>query len=205
MRTLIQVQSIPPRTPPEPVEWFGPMPPIGSEMTIVGVKHEVVKYSYDAEYAMPTLMPTCDYGNCESHTGKPCARGHESPYDCPLRANPSPLGSMRCTQLTIHLKPKHREPEGDLIASLIKGQTVKQDIRFPLFSFPGRQGLAAQRQVADIERTGIPDNGITLRNQGCSGPSELWFVPLCVNLNCKNQGECICKPTIVPIHPQSHE
>jgi hypothetical protein len=26
------------------------MPPIGSEMTIVGVKHEVVKYSYDVEY-----------------------------------------------------------------------------------------------------------------------------------------------------------
>lgn len=107
MRTLIQVQSIPPRTPPQPVEWFGPMPPIGSEMTIVGVKHEVVKYSYDVEYdisvdqAMPQSRAAID----------------------------APYGYMRCTQLTIHLKPKHREPEGNVIASLIgeigNGQAVK--------------------------------------------------------------------------------
>ena len=108
VRTLIQVQSIPPRKPPQPVEWVGPMPAIGSEMTIVGVKHEVVKYSYDVEYdisvdqAMPQSRAAID----------------------------APYGYMRCTQLTIHLKPKHREPEGDLIAGLIGGISASRTVKW---------------------------------------------------------------------------
>lgn len=119
MRTLIQVQSIPPRTPPQPVEWFGPMPPIGSEMTIVGVKHEVVKYSYDVEYDISE--------RAVGVVADEPAYYHDLHTVTLIPSNP--LGSMRCTQLIIHLKPKHREPEGDLIATLIggigKGQVVK--------------------------------------------------------------------------------
>ena len=70
------------------------MPPIGSEMTIVGVRaHEVVKYSYDVEYdiSVDQAMP-------------PSKAAIDQPY-----------GYMRCTQLIIHLKPKH----GNLRAMLL--------------------------------------------------------------------------------------
>ena len=81
VRTLIQVQSIPPRTPPQPVEWFGPMPPIGSEMTIVGVKHEVVKYNYDVEYdiSVDQAMPKSGAAT-EPHYGYMRCTGTESGY-----------------------------------------------------------------------------------------------------------------------------
>jgi len=136
MRTLIQVQSIPPRVPPQPVEWFGPMPPIGSEMTIVGVKHEVVKYSYDVDYDISVDQAMPQSGSA---------------------IDPPHYGYMRCTQLTIHLKPKHREPEGDLIASLIgEGSTGFRLHKEMLDFVENRRSTAAQRQAADVERTGIP-------------------------------------------------
>lgn len=113
-------------------------------MTIVGVKHEVVKYSYDVEYdisvdqAMPQSRAAID----------------------------APYGYMRCTQLTIHLKPKHREPEGNVIAGLILPSNASKCTGHCKYSKPidapdctlcGRQGtLAAQRQAADVDRIGIP-------------------------------------------------
>jgi hypothetical protein len=110
------------------------MPPIGSEMTIVGVKHEVVKYSYDVEYDIAVDSNTTVDPRSEPH-----------------------YGYMRCTQLTIHLKPKHREPEGSLIASLIggigKGQAAKWNKDGGV---SGYDSLHAQRQDADVERTGYP-------------------------------------------------
>lgn len=103
-------------------------------MTIVGVKHEVVKYSYDVEYdisvdqAMPQSKAAID----------------------------QPYGYMCCTQLTIHLKPKHREPEGNLIASLIGGVSGSRTVKWNKDgTVSGYDSLPAQRQAVDVERTGI--------------------------------------------------